>query len=127
MELWKIYRNSYKNEIFIRLIRDKNGFYKFPDPKFVVGSNFCDVGFDIDEDNNRVVALSASDNLMKGAAGSAIQNMNVMFGYNEMCGAETYSAYTSMIVIKLGGSVVDGLHSSILDDFQSYIKRKKLL
>ncbi len=86
LELWKIYRNAYKNEMFIRLIRDKNGFYKFPDPKFVVGSNFCDVGFDIDEGNNRVVALSASDNLMKGAAGSAIQNMNVMFGYDEMAG-----------------------------------------
>lgn len=86
LEIWKIYRTAYKNEIFIRLIRDKNGFYKFPDPKFVVGSNFCDVGFDIDEGNNRVVALSASDNLMKGAAGSAIQNMNVMFGYDEMAG-----------------------------------------
>src|SRR5918998_365278 len=86
LEIWKIYRNCYNNEVFIRLIRDKNGFYKFPDPKFVVGSNFCDVGFDIDEDNNRVVALSASDNLMKGAAGSAIQNMNVMFGYDEMAG-----------------------------------------
>jgi N-acetyl-gamma-glutamyl-phosphate/LysW-gamma-L-alpha-aminoadipyl-6-phosphate reductase len=41
------------------------------------------VGFDIDEYNQRIVALSASDNLMKGAAGSAIQNMNVMFGYGE--------------------------------------------
>src|SRR5919112_3809637 len=86
MDLWKTYRNSYKTEVFVRLIRDKNGFYKFPDPKFVVGSNFCDVGFDVDEDNNRVVSLSASDNLMKGAAGSAIQNMNVMFGYDEMTG-----------------------------------------
>ena len=84
MDLWKIYREQYQNEKFIRLIRDKKGFYKFPDPKFVVGSNFCDVGFDIDEDNNRVVVLSASDNLMKGAAGSAIQNMNVMAGFNEM-------------------------------------------
>jgi N-acetyl-gamma-glutamyl-phosphate/LysW-gamma-L-alpha-aminoadipyl-6-phosphate reductase len=86
LDLWKIYRNAYKNEFFVRLIRDKNGFYKFPDPKFVVGSNFCDIGFDLDEDNNRVVSLSASDNLMKGAAGSAIQNMNVMFGYNEITG-----------------------------------------
>ncbi|MGN6822081.1 MAG: N-acetyl-gamma-glutamyl-phosphate reductase [Candidatus Nitrosocosmicus sp.] len=86
LDLWKVYRNSYKNEIFIRLIRDKNGFYKFPDPKFVIGSNFCDIGFDLDEDNNRVVSLSASDNLMKGAAGSAVQNMNVMFGYNELTG-----------------------------------------
>jgi LysW-gamma-L-alpha-aminoadipyl-6-phosphate/LysW-L-glutamyl-5-phosphate reductase len=86
LELWKIYRTSYKNEPFIRFIRDKKGIYKFPDPKFVVGSNFCDVGFDIDDDNKRLVALSASDNLMKGAAGSAIQNMNVMFGYDEMDG-----------------------------------------
>jgi N-acetyl-gamma-glutamyl-phosphate/LysW-gamma-L-alpha-aminoadipyl-6-phosphate reductase len=86
MDLWKIYREQYQNEKFVRLIRDKKGFYKFPDPKFVVGSNFCDVGFDIDEDNNRVVVLSASDNLMKGAAGSAIQNMNVMAGFNEMEG-----------------------------------------
>ena len=83
LELWKMYRNAYEREPFVRLIRDKKGLYKFPDPKFVVGSNFCDVGFDIDEYNQRVVALSASDNLMKGAAGSAIQNMNVMFGYDE--------------------------------------------
>jgi N-acetyl-gamma-glutamyl-phosphate/LysW-gamma-L-alpha-aminoadipyl-6-phosphate reductase len=86
LDLWKLYRNSYKNERFVRLIRDKNGLYKFPDPKFVIGSNFCDVGFDIDEDNKRVVCLSASDNLMKGAAGSAIQNLNVMFGIDEMMG-----------------------------------------
>jgi len=82
-DVWKIYREKYQNEKFIRLIRDKKGFYKFPDPKFVVGSNFCDIGFDLDPDNNRLVALSASDNLMKGAAGSAIQNMNVMSGFDE--------------------------------------------
>jgi N-acetyl-gamma-glutamyl-phosphate/LysW-gamma-L-alpha-aminoadipyl-6-phosphate reductase len=93
MDLWKMYREQYQNEKFIRLIRDKKGFYKFPDPKFVVGSNFCDVGFDIDEDNNRIVVLSASDNLMKGAAGSAIQNMNVMAGFNETEGI-AYSPLT---------------------------------
>jgi LysW-gamma-L-alpha-aminoadipyl-6-phosphate/LysW-L-glutamyl-5-phosphate reductase len=86
IDLWKIYRSSYKSEPFIRFIRDKKGFYKFPDPKFVVGSNFCDIGFDIDDDNRRIVALSASDNLMKGAAGSAIQNMNVMYQYDEKDG-----------------------------------------
>ncbi|PIN97385.1 MAG: N-acetyl-gamma-glutamyl-phosphate reductase, partial [Nitrosopumilus sp. CG10_big_fil_rev_8_21_14_0_10_33_7] len=43
-ELWKIYREAYGQERFIRLIRDKKGLYKFPDPKFVVGSNFCDIG-----------------------------------------------------------------------------------
>ena len=85
-DLWKIYREDYKDEKFIRLIRDKKGFYKFPDPKFVVGSNFCDIGFELDPDNNRLIALSASDNLMKGAAGSAIQNMNVMSGFDEVEG-----------------------------------------
>ena len=86
LELWKIYRAAYGAEPFVRLIRDKKGLYKFPDPKFLIGSNFCDIGFDIDGDNKRIVALSASDNLMKGAAGSAIQNMNVMFGFNEVDG-----------------------------------------
>lgn len=83
LELWKVYRNSYKNEPFLRFIRDKKGLYKFPDPKFLIGSNFCDIGFDIDEDNQRLVSLSASDNLMKGAAGSAIQNMNILYGFDE--------------------------------------------
>jgi [amino group carrier protein]-6-phospho-L-2-aminoadipate/5-phospho-L-glutamate reductase len=83
LELWKVYRNSYRGEPFLRLIRDKKGLYKFPDPKFLIGSNFCDIGFDIDEENQRLVSLSASDNLMKGAAGSAIQNMNVLYGFDE--------------------------------------------
>lgn len=85
-ELWRIYREAYSKEKFVRLIRDQNGLYKFPDPKFLVGSNFCDIGFDIDPDNNRLIAISASDNLMKGAAGSAVQNLNVMYGLDEMAG-----------------------------------------
>jgi N-acetyl-gamma-glutamyl-phosphate/LysW-gamma-L-alpha-aminoadipyl-6-phosphate reductase len=82
-DLWKMYRAMYKGEPFVRFIRDTKGLYKYPDPKFVVGSNFCDIGFDIDEKNSRLVALSASDNLMKGAAGSAVQCMNVMHGFDE--------------------------------------------
>lgn len=85
-DVWRIYREAYGEETFVRLIRDKKGLYKFPDPKFLVGSNFCDIGFDLDEDNRRLVALSASDNLMKGAAGSAIQNLNVMCDFDEMDG-----------------------------------------
>ena len=85
-ELWRIYREAYSKEKFVRLIRDQKGLYKFPDPKFLVGSNFCDIGFDIDPDNNRLIAISASDNLMKGAAGSAVQNLNVMHGLDEMVG-----------------------------------------
>ena len=85
-EIWRLYRKAYGEERFVRLIRDKKGLYKFPDPKFLVGSNFCDIGFDIDGDNDRLIAISASDNLMKGAAGSAVQNMNVMAGFDEMDG-----------------------------------------
>jgi N-acetyl-gamma-glutamyl-phosphate/LysW-gamma-L-alpha-aminoadipyl-6-phosphate reductase len=85
-ELWKTYRAMYKGEPFIRFIRDTKGLYKYPDPKFVIGSNFCDIGFDVDEKNARLVALSASDNLMKGAAGSAVQCMNVMHGFDESDG-----------------------------------------
>ncbi len=92
-DLWKIYRQEFKNEKFIRLIHDKSGFYKYPDPKFVVGSNFCDIGFDIDQNNNRCIILSASDNLMKGAAGSAIQNMNIMSNFDETDGI-SYSPLT---------------------------------
>ncbi|MBE44582.1 MAG: N-acetyl-gamma-glutamyl-phosphate reductase [Thaumarchaeota archaeon] len=85
-ELWKMYRAMYKGEPFIRFIRDTKGLYKYPDPKFVIGSNFCDIGFDVDEKNSRLVAMSASDNLMKGAAGSAVQCMNVMNGLDESDG-----------------------------------------
>ena len=85
-ELWKMYRAMYKGEPFIRFIRDTKGRYKYPDPKFVIGSNFCDIGFDVDEKNSRLVAMSASDNLMKGAAGSAVQCMNVMNGLDESDG-----------------------------------------
>ena len=104
-ELWKIYRQAYGDEKFIRLIRDKKGLYKFPDPKFLVGSNFCDIGFDLDEDNNRLIALSASDNLMKGAAGSAIQNMNVICRWG-FCAVRIKIHRTSglpMFTLELGG------------------------
>ncbi|HLQ06837.1 MAG TPA: N-acetyl-gamma-glutamyl-phosphate reductase, partial [Nitrososphaerales archaeon] len=49
----------------------------------VIGSNFCDVGFEIEERTGRIVALSATDNLIKGAAGNAVQSMNLMFGFDE--------------------------------------------
>ena len=52
----------------------------------VRGSNFCDIGFEADAENNRIVVLSAIDNLVKGASGQAIQNMNLMFGLEETRG-----------------------------------------
>lgn len=85
-DLWRIYRGFYRGEPFIRLVRDRKGLFRYPDPKAVVGSNFCDVGFEIDEHTGRVVVFSALDNLVKGAAGSAVQCMNLMFGFDETQG-----------------------------------------
>ena len=85
-DLWKMFRKFYSSSPFIRLIRDVKGIHKFPDPKFVIGSNFCDIGFEIDNHAERLVLLSASDNLMKGAAGSAVQCMNIMFSLDETSG-----------------------------------------
>jgi len=83
VDVWRLYRQFYRGEPFIRLVRDAKGIFRYPDPKIVVGSNYCDIGFEIDEDNNRLVLLSALDNLVKGAAGTAVQNMNIMQGWDE--------------------------------------------
>jgi len=92
-DLWKIYRSFYRDEPFIRLVKDRKGVCKLPDPKAVVGSNFCDVGFELDEHAGRLVALSAIDNLMKGAAGIAVQNMNIMLGFREDLGLKQPALY----------------------------------
>ncbi len=86
IDVWKAYRSMYTGSYFVRLVRDKQGPFRLPDPKLVVGSNFCDVGFEIEERTGRVVALSATDNLIKGAAGNAIQAMNLMLGFDEKTG-----------------------------------------
>jgi N-acetyl-gamma-glutamyl-phosphate/LysW-gamma-L-alpha-aminoadipyl-6-phosphate reductase len=83
IEIWRLYRNFYNKEPFIRLVKEKKGIFRYPDPKMVVGSNYCDLGFEIDKYTNRLVLLSAIDNLIKGAAGTAIQNMNIMCGWDE--------------------------------------------
>jgi N-acetyl-gamma-glutamyl-phosphate/LysW-gamma-L-alpha-aminoadipyl-6-phosphate reductase len=87
-DLWKAYRAAYNNEPFVRIVKDKTGIHRVPDPKILSGSNFVDVGFELDPNTNRVVSLAAIDNLMKGASGSAVQCMNVMCGFDEMTGLE---------------------------------------
>jgi N-acetyl-gamma-glutamyl-phosphate/LysW-gamma-L-alpha-aminoadipyl-6-phosphate reductase len=83
VDVWRLYRGFYGNEPFVRLVRDRKGIFRYPDPKIVVGSNYCDIGFEMDENLNRLVLLSALDNLMKGAAGTAVQDMNIMYGWDE--------------------------------------------
>ncbi len=85
-DVWKLYRGAYKNEPFVRIVKDKRGVYRYPEPKILAGTNFCDVGFELDESSNRLVVISAIDNLMKGAAGSAVQSMNLMLGLEETTG-----------------------------------------
>ena len=87
-DLWKLYRGAYGSERFVRIVKDKRGVYRYPEPKILAGTNYADVGFVSDEASNRVVAISAIDNLMKGAAGSAIQSMNLMVGFEEDAGLE---------------------------------------
>jgi N-acetyl-gamma-glutamyl-phosphate reductase len=57
-----------------------------PDTLFVRGTNFCDIGFKLDDRNRRLILVSAIDNLVKGAAGQAVQNMNIMLGLDETAG-----------------------------------------
>jgi len=84
--VWKMYRSLYNGQPFIRMVKDKQGPFRLPDPKVVIGSNFCDIGFEIDERGHRIVALGAIDNLLKGAAGNAVQVMNLMLGLDEKQG-----------------------------------------
>lgn len=82
-DLWKAYRGTFRDEPFVRIVKDKTGVYRVPEPKILAGSNYADVGFELDEKTGRIVSLCAIDNLMKGAAGSAVQSMNVMCGFEE--------------------------------------------
>lgn len=87
-DLWKVYRQAYDQEPFVRIVKEKRGNYRFPEPKILAGSNYAEVGFALDEATGRVVAIAAIDNLMKGAAGSAVQCMNIMLGWDERAGLE---------------------------------------
>jgi len=87
-DLWRAYRSTYGQEPFVRLVHERQGLYRHPEPKILAGSNYADVGFALDEATGRVVSLCAIDNLMKGAAGSAVQTMNLMLGFEETMGLE---------------------------------------
>ncbi|MDK6029140.1 N-acetyl-gamma-glutamyl-phosphate reductase [Ignisphaera sp. 4213-co] len=84
VEMLKYYVATYKNEPFIRIV------YKvppgYPDPKYVVGSNYADIGFAIEKRIGRVTSFAAIDNLVKGAAGQAIQAFNIAMGFEETAG-----------------------------------------
>jgi LysW-gamma-L-alpha-aminoadipyl-6-phosphate/LysW-L-glutamyl-5-phosphate reductase len=87
-ELWRTYRAAYGEEPFVRIVHERDGIHREPEPKILAGTNFCDVGFAADAHADRAVALAALDNLMKGAAGNAVQCFNVRRGIPEKTGLD---------------------------------------
>jgi len=81
-ELITLYRDFYNDNFFIKILDG------LPETRWVKGSNLCHIGIKVDKRTNRVIVLSAIDNLIKGAAGQAVQNMNIMFGLDETAGLE---------------------------------------
>jgi len=89
-EQWiELYRQYYEGRPFVR-IRNKGS---WPATKEVWGSNYCDIGFSVDARTGRVTILSVTDNLMKGAAGQAVQNLNLMMGWDETLGLRLAPVY----------------------------------
>ncbi|EWG07400.1 MAG: N-acetyl-gamma-glutamyl-phosphate reductase [Candidatus Aramenus sulfurataquae] len=81
MDVWKRVAEFYRGRKFIRIIR--GNVHPYPDPKYVIGSNFADVGFAVETRVNRLTMFAAIDNLMKGAAGQAVQSFNISNGLSE--------------------------------------------
>ena len=81
-DLLAVYADFYRNEPFIRVL----DLGEYPQTKSVLGSNFCDIGLEVDPRTNRAIVMAATDNLVKGASGAVVQNLNLMFGYDETAG-----------------------------------------
>lgn len=92
-DIWKLYRARWSNEPFVSVSPAKPAHFRIPDPRFVLGSNCALTGFALAEDGRRMIAASAIDNLLKGAAGSAVQSANIMCGTDESAGLEMMPLY----------------------------------
>lgn len=88
-EVHQIYSEFYKNKPFVRVRPEGT----IPSTKEVLGSNYCDIGLHVDKRTNRLTIISVIDNLVKGAAGQAIQNANIMNGWDETTGLEIIPMY----------------------------------
>ncbi|MBN3033825.1 MAG: N-acetyl-gamma-glutamyl-phosphate reductase [Candidatus Saganbacteria bacterium] len=87
-ELTQLYKDFYKGEPFVRVFDDK-----LPNTKFVAGTNYCDIGVQYNEATGQVIVISAIDNLVKGAAGQAVQNMNLLCGFPETTALQQLAVY----------------------------------
>ncbi|GAB4085416.1 N-acetyl-gamma-glutamyl-phosphate reductase [Myceligenerans cantabricum] len=87
-EVWAAYRDAYRDEPFVRVVAARRGIHRFPDAKILAGSNYCDVGFALEEDMANGTVIGALDNLVKGGAGNAVQCLNIRRGWDEADGLE---------------------------------------
>lgn len=87
-EIWGRYRERYGAEDFVRIVQTRRGIHRFPDPKILWGSNFCDISFAQSTDGRRLLLIAALDNLMKGGAGNALQSFNLAAGFDETTGLQ---------------------------------------
>lgn len=87
-DCWKACRSFAAENPFVRVVREQRGIYRVPDPKILAGSNFADIGFELEEETGMALGICAIDNLMKGASGSAVQCLNLMMGWDETTGLD---------------------------------------
>ena len=83
-EAVSIYKAAFSGEKFVRVLPEG----QLPETRYVTGSNYCDIGLKADNSTGRLLVVSAIDNLVKGASGQAVQNMNLMFGFEEQAALE---------------------------------------
>jgi N-acetyl-gamma-glutamyl-phosphate/LysW-gamma-L-alpha-aminoadipyl-6-phosphate reductase len=88
-DVWKTLRSQYEGEPFIRFVKYQKGPYQLPDPKVTMGTNFCDIGFELDPHANRLLLFSAIDNMVKGASGQGVQCLNILMGIDENTGLKS--------------------------------------
>jgi N-acetyl-gamma-glutamyl-phosphate/LysW-gamma-L-alpha-aminoadipyl-6-phosphate reductase len=88
-DIWKTLRGQYEGEPFIRFVKYQKGAYQLPDPKVTLGTNFCDIGFELDPRANRLVLFSALDNMAKGASGQGVQCLNILMSIDESTGLKS--------------------------------------
>jgi N-acetyl-gamma-glutamyl-phosphate/LysW-gamma-L-alpha-aminoadipyl-6-phosphate reductase len=87
-DIWRVFRAEYSGRPFIRIVKQNQGLYRYPEPKILQGTNICELGFEKEPHSARLVLLGAIDNLVKGTAGNAVQCLNLMCGFPETLGLE---------------------------------------
>lgn len=88
-DVLRIYHKQYKKEPFVRLLE----YGRYPNIKNVRGTNFCEIGLKVNDRTNTLVVMTAIDNLVKGASGQAVHNMNIMMGFEEKTALDTLAVF----------------------------------